>query len=302
MRDQAQDLRELAARKNMVVQPVAAESFRLPLNSAERETRVIAVTSGKGGVGKTSFSLNLAVVMASENKRVLVIDGDMGLANVGIMAGLVVKKNIAHYIAGQAVLQEIIIPGPGGIDILPGASGIQELADLPEQVQSSIMNELNILAMEYDVVIIDTGAGINKNNLAFASIADDIIVVTLPEDIAITDAYSSIKTFSKKDFKADIHLVVNRVDNPAEAHSVIERITLVTSNFLSLKMKTTGFVYEDTHMRWYSMAQKIISMERPHSRSVVCIRDFNSNLSHGKKVKRGKISRIFNDMLNIFKL
>lgn len=301
MRDQAQDLRELAARKHTAIQPLRIESFAQPVTALNRQTRVIAVTSGKGGVGKTSFSLNLAVVMARENKKVLVIDGDMGLANVGIMAGLVVKMNIAHYIAGKATLKEIIIPGPGGIDILPGASGIKELADLPEQVQTGIMDELNILALEYDVVIIDTGAGLNKTNLAFASIADDIIVVTLPEDIAITDAYGSIKTFSKKNFKADIHLIINRVDSEAEAQSVIERINIVTLNFLSLKMKTNGFVYEDSHMRWYSMAQKIISMERPHSKSSVCIKDFNAKLSYGKSIKRGKISRIFNGMLNIFK-
>jgi flagellar biosynthesis protein FlhG len=319
MRDQAQDLRELAEKRSVmdgVLKPVPFSHppfqhgniknnlsvLKTDLDIDKPKTRVIAVTSGKGGVGKTSLSLNLSVILSLEGKKVLIIDGDMGLANVAIMAGVIVKKNIAHYITGKSSLKEIIIQGPGNIDILPGASGIQELADLPVDIQEKIMTELNILACNYDVLIIDTGAGLNSSVMAFASIADDIIVVTLPEDIAITDAYSSIKTFYRKKVKGNIHLIINRASTEREAQEVIKRINIVTSNFLSLKMKTNGFILEDTDMRDCSMSQKLLAIERPHSRSMICLTDFKKNLFEGLIIKRGKANRIFNEMLNILRI
>ncbi|MGI6225623.1 MAG: MinD/ParA family protein, partial [Peptococcales bacterium] len=167
------------------------------ISGKSRLTKVITVASGKGGVGKTNFTLNFGLALAELGQKVLILDADLGLANVDVILGIVPKYNLLHVINDEKELSEIVIEGPKGIKIIPGGSGIYELADLKEWQLERFLIRLTTLEKEYDYLLIDTGAGISKNVLDFALAADEIFIITTPEPTSITDAYGLIKTLDK---------------------------------------------------------------------------------------------------------
>src|SRR3989440_4318703 len=196
---------------------------------ARKESRasVIAITSGKGGVGKSNIAVNLAIKLAGAGKDVVLLDADLGLANADVLCNIDLPSNLAHVIARKKELSEVIVQGPGGFRLIGGASGLARMADLSDVDRQRLVDALGELEHEADVILIDTGAGISPNVLAFARAADHVLVVTTPEPTAITDAYAVIKVISRDGNERRVSLLVNQVQSPAEARVVYERISKV---------------------------------------------------------------------------
>jgi len=207
--------------------------------------QIIGITSGKGGVGKTFFSVNMAISAAKSGKKVLIIDADLGLANVHIMAGIYPEHDLLDFIDGKAELKDIIAEGPEGIHIIPGASGIFKLTTLTHAKRYQLIQQLVAIEKEYDLIIIDTEAGISHNVLRFLNIADKVIVLTTPDLTALADAYAIIKVIHTKKIHKNINLIVNRVRSKAEGELIYSRINNATEKFLNLSVNKLGFIVED---------------------------------------------------------
>lgn len=234
MRDQAEKLREKALQ---VRQQIEAE-----LNRELKQTRVIVITSGKGGVGKSTLALNIALSMCSMGKKVILMDADLGMANIDIMLGLVPQYNLYHMMLERKSLKDIIISGPDGLSIIPGGSGISELANLKEEQLRHILVELGKLDGEYDYMIIDTGAGISNNVISFVLASDDVIVITTPEPTSLTDAYGIVKIASRDNYKGNLFLLVNRVTSDTEGVMVGEKLRIIVKRFLDMDIKILGYI------------------------------------------------------------
>jgi flagellar biosynthesis protein FlhG len=193
--------------------------------------QVISITSGKGGVGKTSIVANMAIMLSAMGKKVLVFDADLGLANIDVMLGLSSKYNINHLLQGDCKIQDIIIEGPAGIKILPAASGIQELSLLSYEQQLTIVNELDNFQDDFDYMLIDTGAGISENVLYFNAAAQRIIVVVTPEPTSLTDAYSLIKVMRTKFNIKRFEIIINDVLSTYEGKEVIKKLIFACDRF-----------------------------------------------------------------------
>src|SRR5579871_150756 len=182
-----------------------------------KAVRIVAVTSGKGGVGKTNFSTNLSVLLASDDRRVIVVDADLGLANLHVVCGVTPKYHLEHVMRGEHSLREILWPGPNGLQMIAGASGLAELANLDDNRRAAFIDDLHELDQLADVIVIDTGAGLSHNVMAFLCAVEEVIIVTTPEPTAITDAYATIKVLSQENPDARLQLVVNMAHSSAEA-------------------------------------------------------------------------------------
>jgi flagellar biosynthesis protein FlhG len=210
---------------------------RAPLNAAPARTKgahsctSIAVTSGKGGVGKTTISLALALGLAACNKKVLLIDADLGLANIHIALGLAPRFNISHCLDGQCTLEEVIIPGPGNIAILPGASGLEALANIDSLRLGQFMRSLAAVEQQYDVLVVDTAAGIGAATIQFVCSAELALVVVTPEPTSMADAYAMIKVLGQKGAPAP-RVVVNMARSQAEASQIFDRLNSLVVKFI----------------------------------------------------------------------
>jgi flagellar biosynthesis protein FlhG len=219
--------------------------------------QVISVTSGKGGVGKTSVVVNLAVLLASKGNRVLVLDADLGLANIDVMLGLTPKYNIQHVLDGQCSLEDIILEGPRGIRIIPASSGIEELSDLTHEQQMCLMNSLDYFDQDIDYMLIDTGAGISRNVMYFNAAAQRILAVATPEPTSITDAYALIKVLRRQYGIKRFDLIVNNVTSKSEGDQVSEKLTLVCERFLGdVALEILGTIPHDKTIPECIKAQK----------------------------------------------
>jgi flagellar biosynthesis protein FlhG len=214
-----------------------------------RQTRIIAVTSGKGGVGKSNIALNLAILLSAAGNRVALVDADMGLANLDLLVDVDVRANLAHVIAGIKKLEDILVDLPGGVQLVPGASGISRMAQLSEFQRAKVVNELAALEADNDVIIIDTGAGIGPDVLHFTTAADSVLVVTAPEPTAITDAYAVIKMLAQREYSGQISVLVNQAPDRHEARSAFQRISTVARQFLGSRVFDAGYVLLDPKVR-----------------------------------------------------
>jgi flagellar biosynthesis protein FlhG len=206
---------------------------------------VIAVTSGKGGVGKSNLAVNLAIKFAAAGKSVILLDADLGLANADVLCNLDLPANLSHVIARKKELREVMVKAPGGFYLIGGASGLARMADLEEIDRQRIVDSLAELEQQADVILIDTGAGISPNVLSFTRAADHVLVVTTPEPTAITDAYAVIKVISRERMDRHISLLVNQAHTPSEAAVVYDRIARVAKQFLNVGILNAGSVPSD---------------------------------------------------------
>jgi flagellar biosynthesis protein FlhG len=226
------------------------------------------VTSGKGGVGKTNIVGNLALSFRRLGKRVLVLDGDLGLANIDIIFGLSPANNIKHVINGEKNLSEVIVRGPEDIQIIPAGSGVQELVHLTQGQKLNLLNEFDALEEDFDIFLIDTGAGISSNVIYFSIAADERIVVATSEPTSITDAYALIKVMYTKHGTNTFKLLVNMVDHEDEARSVFENLSNAIVRFLKgISLEYIGFIPRDGNLEKAVKQQSTVITQYPDSMS-----------------------------------
>jgi len=219
--------------------------------------QVIAVSSGKGGVGKTFISVHLAARAAQQNKRVLLIDADLGLANVDIMLGLTAKGSILQVIEGQSSLSDILVKGGEHLDVLPGGSGLHELSQLSPAHQQIMLDEMDNLTQNYDLVLVDTGAGIGDNVLFYASSSESILIVLSPDPTSLTDAYALIKVLSNQRNTTRFMVAVNQADDVA-AQMVFRRLLAVSDRYLDVILDYVGCMPECPSVRTAIQSQKLL--------------------------------------------
>ena len=279
MTDQAEKLRQIMQRKE---------------SRAKGNTRIVAVSSGKGGVGKTNFAINLALAYGQLGRKVIVLDADLGLANVNVILGVIPQYNLYHLIKKQKKLRDIIIKTDYGIDIIAGASGFSKIANLSDEERQNFISELDDLSSS-DIIIIDTSAGVSDNVLGFIAASDDVIIVTTPEPTAITDAYGIIKIIATEidDVDLDLKLVVNRVNSVVEGKKVAERVINIAGQFLNLKVDYLGFVYEDNLVHTAVLKQKPFIILDPKGKASICIRHIVSRLENIDYKEGGGLGRFF---------
>jgi len=217
-------------------------------NKIKCGARLIVVTSGKGGVGKTSFIVNLAIELKKWGHRVTIIDGDLGLANVEVIMGVVPEFSLHDFIKSDISFSEIVNEGPMGIKFISGGTGIVEMANLDKNKFKRILEAMSRLDSSADYVLVDTGAGMSEHVTGFMFAAREIILLTNPEPTSITDAYTMLKILKNKNHDCEIKIVVNKVENASEAQDVFRKLSSVSNKFLNIKIKNLGYIVDDHYV------------------------------------------------------
>jgi flagellar biosynthesis protein FlhG len=259
-----------------------AQNLRDLVKKNQDMARVLAVTSGKGGVGKTSTSVNLAIALASHKKRAIVLDADLGLANVEVLMGLNSMYNLQHVIDGEKTIMQILVQGPGGIEVVPGTSGLAKLADLSAGARQNVLNGLKDLQEQSDFIIIDTMAGIGQNAISFAAAADEVLVVTTPEPSAIIDAYATIKTIHGMREDAVFRLIINMVASSQQALAVTTNLTRVAQQYMGLRLSYLGHILRDPHVAQGVMQTHPFILRFPNAPATKCVHELAIKLLQQK--------------------
>lgn len=240
--DQADSLRQLAT---TVKKQRKAAATLVKDDKGSKGIRVISVTSGKGGVGKSNVVVNLSLALASRGKKVLVIDADLGLGNIDVLLGLTPDYTLNDVFSGKKRLEEIIVEGPGGVRIIPAGSGLPDFTSLGLQERVKIMDELDALEEEFDILIVDTEAGISENVAYFNTASQEIVVVVTPEPTSITDVYALIKLLATRHSERYFKVLVNMAKDTDDALQVFAKLSNVTSRFLDISLDYLGCVIKD---------------------------------------------------------
>lgn len=244
-----------------------------------RKTRIIAVTSGKGGVGKTNVAANMGIAYAQMGKKVIVIDADLGLANINVIMNIIPQYNLYHVIKKQKTMSEIIIDTDYGIKVIMGASGFSKIANMGETEREEFIKEMYTLS-NADIIIIDTSAGVSKNVLSFVAAADEVVIVTTSEPTAITDAYGIIKVIATEvdNMNLSLKLIINRVDSAADGKRIADRMIKIAAQFLNLKIEYLGFIYNDPGVAKAVLKQKPFLIMEPNGKASICLKHIVSRL------------------------
>jgi flagellar biosynthesis protein FlhG len=226
--------------------PAADQAAGLRRRGAARPVKVLTVTGGKGGVGKTNIAANLAITLAQFGRRVMLLDADLGLANVDVLLGLQPRYTLADVLRGERALADIIVTGPGGVRVVPGASGLAELADLGTAGQAGLINAFSELTEDLDLLVVDTAAGISGSVLRFCAAASDVLVVVCDEPTSITDAYALIKVLSTEHGVTRFRIVTNMTHQGGDGRQLFEKLLRVTERFLQVTLDHAGSLpYDD---------------------------------------------------------
>ena len=240
MTDQANILRTLMERCHAISDRTADPDRNRPAAQAH----TIAVTGGKGGVGKSNIALNVAIAMADRETTVCLLDASPGLGNIDLLCGLNGYWNLSHVVTGARRLREIVLSGPAGVDVIPGAGGLNDLAECPESVRNEILVQLRELEKQYDYILIDTGTGIDRSVRRFVTAADLVLIVTTPEPTAVADAYATIKSLAAVP-ERQLDLLVNRAASPDQADVILDRLRQTSRLFLRTDVGSMGFLPRD---------------------------------------------------------
>ncbi|HZS47659.1 MAG TPA: MinD/ParA family protein [Blastocatellia bacterium] len=268
--------------------------------SRTQNSRIIAVTSGKGGVGKTSVATNLALALAAYGDHVTIVDADFALANIDVLFGLSPQHHIGHVIFGEKQIDEIIMNGPRGIKIIPASSGIQELADMNSIQRRGLIRSLQQYSRDTDWLLIDTAAGISVNVTQLVGMAHEAIVVTTPEPTAIVDAYAIIKVITAERFSTPINILVNKASGPEEAEDVANQIRNVTNQFLSRDVDYLGYISRDPLVSKAVMRQEPVSLSYPEAPASLCFDQIANQLRGDAALsKAGNVIPFWRNVLRI---
>lgn len=288
--DQAERLRRLVR-----------EKLEGPKPELSRSIEIFTITSGKGGVGKTNIAVNLAIALQRRGKRVLIIDADLGMANVDVVLGLYPKHTLYDVLFHEYPLKDTVIEGFEGIKILPGGSGIMEMATLDVQQQEKVARQF--LAFEdIDVILIDTGAGISKNSLSFIAFSQELILITTPEPTSLTDAYSVIKILVKYNLKKNIKVIVNRCPDAASGENTFEKLNNTSKIFLNKPLEKMGYIMEDAKVVQSVMNQVPFIIRHPHCNASKCIEQIADEFTgiKGGISKLSSIQQVYHRLLKVF--
>ncbi|HVP38754.1 MAG TPA: MinD/ParA family protein [Candidatus Saccharimonadales bacterium] len=240
--------------------------------------RTLAVASGKGGVGKSNIAANLAIALAQRGKQVLLVDGDLGLANVDLLLGLSPRTTLKDVVQGRLALEDVVLDGPLGLRVLPASSGVEELANLDDFRREKLVRSIQELDEQLDFVLVDTGSGIGRNVTSLALAADEVMVVTTPEPPSFSDAYALIKVLARRPLQAPPRLVVNMVSGYDEWQEVAARIALVSRRFLGLELTQWGYVYDDPAVGHAVQKQEAFVQAAPYCLASKCIQQLAGRL------------------------
>ena len=250
-----------------------------------RSATVLAVTSGKGGVGKSNISANLAICLAASGRKIALLDADLGLANLDVLMNISSRYTIANLISGNKSIEEIIQIGPAGVEIICGVSGVESFAELTQFQRQRVLNELDKVVSNYDAVILDTPAGIGKTTLGFCTASDNVLVVTTPEPTAMTDAYAMIKVLTAGGYKNRISVVVNMAETLKEGRDVYRQISQVARTFLGVDVYDAGVILKDEKLVSSVKARRPVVLEHPDSQISNSIAALAARLCKGCTVK-----------------
>lgn len=287
MMDQAEQLRKLVKQQEQQQQQLA---------------RVITVTSGKGGVGKSSIAVNLAIQLSRLGKRVIIFDADFGLANVEVMLGVRPQFNLADLMFRGKTLEEIIARGPEGIGFISGGSGIQEMARMTREQVIYLTQRLVELDSVADIILIDTGAGIADVVLEFVAASSEVLLVATPEPTSITDAYALLKTLNRRaDFSREdtsIKMISNRIENETEGKNLYDKMSFIVNKFLNIQPEFLGMIPRDDAMPKAVMHQQPVTLAYPNTPAAKAIRTIAVKLCDGTEpeMKRG-ITGLFSELI-----
>lgn len=270
-------------------------------NALKNRFRVITVSSGKGGVGKTNFVINLAIALRSKGHRVAILDADFGMANVDILFGIKSRYSIYDILYNDKTINDITTVTKEGIKIIPGGSGIKELSEIEESKRQKLIMELSKL-QDIDILLVDTGAGMSNTVLNFVEVADDVIVITNSEPTALTDAYGLIKVIFNNKINNNISLVVNRVINTKEASETYEKLSRTIETFLDKDIKYLGYVVEDSRVGHAVKQQIPFYISYPRSEASLCMNRISQQiLGENVQLKNTSIKDYFNKLLWIMR-
>jgi flagellar biosynthesis protein FlhG len=241
-------------------------------------TRTISITSGKGGVGKTTLVCNLAVEMARAGKRVLILDGDLSMSNVDIMFGTMARLNLGHVLSGDTHIQDILLELAPNVHLVPGGSGVYELTQLRASDRQIVLQELILLQSQFDVMLVDTAPGIDDNVLFLNAAAQEILVVLTPDPSSLTDAYALIKVLHQKHRENRFSVVVNMAKDEVDARMMYLKLSDVSSRFLNVSLEYKGFVPIDLNLRQANRSQQLVSRSVRAAPSAQAIRQLADKL------------------------
>ncbi len=273
-----------------------AEGLRLKIKSSHRpEAKVIAIVSGKGGVGKSNFSLNFAINLSRKGHNVLLFDMDIGMGNIDILMGLSSRTTFIDIFEPLVSIQDIIKQGPEGIDYIPGGSGLSTLFKFDAPKLNYLLNQLELLSDKYEYIIFDMGAGINEESLQFLLSVHEIFVITTPEPTSMTDAYSMMKFICSREEKenADFYLVVNRAQSSEEGVRTLTRLSDVMKKFLEKEIVKLGFLPDDRSVTRAVGSQIPFSLFDPKSKISLSLSDLTENYLNGNSMKLEQKSSSF---------
>jgi flagellar biosynthesis protein FlhG len=255
-----------------------ADGVRLLARSKAKHARVLAVTSGKGGVGKTNVSVNLAIAIAELRKKVVLVDLDLGLANADILLDLTCRYNLSQVLVGRKTIDEITLPAMGGIRVVPGASGVERLANLSDVERDTLLASFESLHRDADFIIFDTGAGISKNTTAFLAAADDVLVVTMPEPTAVVDAYAVIKMLSQEPDRGNLYILLNQCTGREEAERYANGISVTANKLLNTYVEKLGYVVTDARVPQAVRARRPFTLAYPGCPASLCVKSIAERL------------------------